>query len=95
MAENQYPETVRRLAPQIERTKVQLRAGTVPSELANSLHAEGLGDIELLVVFLEATGASLGDLKAFGQWWSPEGVTNREAFDRWASAVLLKERAIR
>jgi hypothetical protein len=93
VVENQYPETVRILAPQIERVKVQLRGGTSPSKIANSLHAQGLGNIELLVIFLEATGASLGDLKAFGQWWGEQGVTDPAAFDAWAAEIFAKQAA--
>jgi hypothetical protein len=75
-------------APEIERVKTQLRAGRSPSEIANSLHARGLSPIQLLAIFREATGAPLRDLKAFGQWWGREGVTDRKAFDDWASKVL-------
>ena len=93
VVENQYPESVRILAPQIEQVRVQLRAGTPPSEIANSLHAQGLGTIQLLVIFLEATGASLVDLKAFGQWWGERGVTDPAAFDAWAAEVFAKQSA--
>src|SRR5262249_39497150 len=79
-------------APHIERVKAQLRAGLRPSAIANSFHAEGLGAIELVLIFREATGASLADIKAFGQWWGPQGVTDPEAFDGWAFEVLGKLR---
>jgi len=36
--------------------------------------------------------ASLPDLKAFGQWWGPQGVTDAPAFDQWAAEVLDKLR---
>jgi len=42
------------------------------------------------VIFREATGASLRDLKAFGQWWGQDGVTDCAAFDAWAREVLGK-----
>jgi hypothetical protein len=81
------------LAPAIDRVGVELEAGRPPSEIANALHAEGLSAIEVLMVFREATGASLADLKAFGQWWDHRGVTDREAFDAWAKTVLRKREA--
>jgi hypothetical protein len=84
---NEYSPAIL-FAPQIERVKVALRAGVRPSEIANSLHAEGIGAVPLIAIFHEATGAPLGDLKAFGQWWSHEGVTDARAFDDWAAEVL-------
>ena len=90
VVENQYPETVRRLHPEIERVKDDLRAGQSPAAIANSLHAQGIGTFDLIVIFCEATGASLIDLKRFGQWWGRDGVTDREAFDARAREVLGK-----
>ena len=91
--ENQYPEVVASLHSEIERAKAHLASGGRPSEIASSLHAQGLGAIQLLVVFREATGASLGDLKAFGQWWGRHGVTDTAAFDSWAVDVLSRSPA--
>jgi hypothetical protein len=85
---NQYPEIRDRLLPQIERVRAHLARGERASAVATSLQAEGLGNIELLIIFGEATGASLGDLKAFGQWWGDHGVTDADAFDRWAEEVF-------
>lgn len=90
MVENQYPEMVRLLRTEIELVREHLRAGRRASEVATALHERGLGTAQLLVVFLEATGASLGDLKAFGHWWGRNGVTDPEAFDAWAATVLRK-----
>ena len=90
MVENQYPETVRTFHPEIEWVKDELRAGRSPSAIANALHVRGIGALRLIVIFREATGASMGDLKAFGQWWGRGGVTDREAFDAWAREVLGK-----
>jgi hypothetical protein len=87
VATNEDPPMRQFFWPEIERVRAQLRSGVRPSEIANSLHAEGLGAIQLLVIFREATGAALSDLKAFGQWWSHKGVTDPEAFDEWASEV--------
>ena len=95
VVENQYPETVRTFHPEIERVKDELRAGQSPSAIANALHAQGIGPVHLVVIFREATGASLADLKAFGQWWGQGGVTDREAFDAWAREVLGKRRPTR
>jgi hypothetical protein len=94
VVENQYPETVRFFSPEIERVKAHLREGRPASEIANALHAQGLSAIQLLVIFLEATGAPLRDLKAFGQWWGHQGVTDPQAFDAWAAVVLQKQRTI-
>jgi hypothetical protein len=91
--ENQYPETVNALRPQIERARAFLATGRRPSEIANFFHAEGLSALEILVVFREATGASLADLKACGQWWGALGVTDEAAFDEWAAEVLSRSRA--
>tara|TARA_R110002073_G_scaffold103264_1_gene233825 strand:+ start:367 stop:513 length:147 start_codon:yes stop_codon:yes gene_type:complete len=45
--------------------------------------------MEIILVFREATGAGLADLKCFGQWWSETtGVTDVAAFDAWADEVL-------
>ncbi len=46
--------------------------------------------MHLLVVFKEATGASLGDLKSFGRWWGRHGVTDEVAFDAWGAEVLSR-----
>jgi hypothetical protein len=44
----------------------------------------------MLAIFREVTGASIPDLKAFGQWWGHQGVTDPAAFDDWARTVLWK-----
>ncbi len=88
MVHNQLPETLRMLGTEIERVKEDLRTGSLPSEIANSLLA--LGFIQLLIVFREATGASLKDLKALDRWWSQQGVTDPLAFDSWAAEVFQK-----
>ncbi len=92
MTQNQYPETIRRLGPEIESVKDALSSGQPPSEIANALHAQGLSDIELIIVFRAVTGASIRDLKALGQWWSVLGVTDPPAFDSWASEVFWPQR---
>jgi hypothetical protein len=94
MSQNQYPEELLRLSPEIERVKDYLRAGRPPSEIANALHAKGLSNIELILVFRAATGASIGDLKSLGQWWSELGVTDAPAFDSAAVAVFRKHGVI-
>lgn len=88
MTQNQYPDTVVRLGPKIESVKEDLRAGRPPSEIANALHAQRLSNIELMIIFREATGASIGELKAFGQWWGKLGVSDCPAFDSWAAEVF-------
>ena len=89
---NQHPELAEALRPQINAVKAQLAMGASPSAIANELHAQGLGTIALIVVFHEATGASLGDLKSFGQWWGAKGVTDSAAFDDWAAKVFVRQR---
>lgn len=81
---NQYPAICEELRPEIERVRNHLRRGGRPSEVATALHTQGLGSIRLLLVFREATGASLADLKSFGEWWGEHGVTDADAFDAWA-----------
>lgn len=88
--ENQHAEVVAALRPQIEQARAHFAARRHASEIANLLHAQGLSAIQLIVVFREATGASIGDLKAFGQWWGRAGVTDEIAFDAWAADVLSR-----
>jgi hypothetical protein len=95
MSHNQYPETVRVLGPKIELVKEQLRARRPPSEIATFLHAQGLHELHLMIIFHEATGASLKDLKALGQWWGQRGVTDPQAFDAYAMEVFQKLGALR
>lgn len=85
---NQYRATCDELRDEIGRVRTHLAQGGRASEIANSLHAQGIGVMRLLIVFREATGASLGDLKAFGQWWGEHGVTDIDAFDAWAAHVF-------
>ncbi|RQO63804.1 hypothetical protein DBV14_02330 [Variovorax sp. KBW07] len=87
---NQYPEVLARLRTDISLTVERLHAGTSPSEIANGLLAQGLTTMEIVIVFREATGASIRDLKGFGQWWSERGVTDRDAFDSWAAKAFLQ-----
>jgi hypothetical protein len=92
---NKYPELIVVFAPEIERVKAHFRDGRPASEIANTLHARGLSAIQLVMIFREATGASLHDLKTFGQWWGRQGgVTDPEAFDAWGAEVLAKQRTI-
>ncbi len=90
---NQYEYWRKKLKPQIESVKAALAARTPASELADVLLREhGLGSIHIIMIFREATGASLGDLKSFGQWWdSSKGVIDAAAFDAWADEVLRSE----
>ena len=69
----------------------QLRQGAKPSSVANQLHSEGIGGIPLILIAKLATGANLGDLKSFGQWLGPDGVTDVEAFDAWAAQIFENE----
>jgi hypothetical protein len=87
---NQYLETLERLYGDIASTKAHLQGATPPSGIANALLRQGLSSIEIFIVFKEATGASIRDLKAFGQWWSDSGVTDIHAFDCWAKEAFLR-----
>lgn len=89
---NQYPETRLLLGPEIARVKAELGGGRPPSEIANELHGRGFGAIHVMIIFIEATGASLRDVKTFGQWWGHHGVTDPTAFDAFAHEVLAKLR---
>ena len=78
------------LRSEIQQARAYLTAGGRPSNIANLLHAHGLSTIQLLLVFKEATGASLADLKSFGQWWGSKGVTDEAAFNAWSAEVLSR-----
>jgi hypothetical protein len=91
--ENQYPQTVTELAPQIRRVHEALCDGGLASVEANRLHAEGLGNLQIIIVFKEATGIGLGEAKLFGQWWGEDGVTDADAFDAYADELMLSEKA--
>jgi len=80
------------LVPEIERVKAELAEGRAPSEIANELHARGFGAIHVLMIFIEGTGVSLRDAKAFGQWWGQRGVTDAQAFDERARELIQKLR---
>ena len=71
-----------------EAVRLRLAAGERPSAIADALHARGLGNIALIYIFRQATGAGISELKGFGQWWSPDGVTDADAFDDWARTVF-------
>jgi hypothetical protein len=79
-----------RFRSEIEWVSRELENGTRPSQIANGLHGRGLGAVQILFVFREATGAPIRDLKAFGQWWSHAGVTDANQFDAWAAQVLRR-----
>jgi hypothetical protein len=91
--ENQYPQAVRELLPQIQRVRGALGKGIRPSVEANRLHAAGLGNIRIMIVFIEATGIRLREAKLFGQWWGADGVTDADAFDAYAAELNLNKRA--
>ena len=79
-----------RFRKEIEWVRSQLEKGTPASQIANALHAKRLGTIEIIFIARQATGASLGDLKAFGQWWNYSGVTDANQFDAWAAQVFRR-----
>jgi len=85
---DQTEELEYRFHLEIELVRGELEKGTRASKIANNLHAKGLGTIELLFIFRRATGASLGDLKAFGEWWGNSGVTDADKFDAWAAQAF-------
>ena len=86
---NQHKETVAALEPMIALARGLLRAGTPASEVANRLHAQGLGGLHVMVVARQATGAGIAQLKAFCQWWREgTGVTDESSFNDWASQVF-------
>jgi hypothetical protein len=88
MSGNQYEEARLYLRSEIDYVKTQLAAGTPASEIANTLHSQGLGCIQITLILRESTGARLGDLKGLGQWWGKHGVTDARAFDEWAAKIF-------
>jgi hypothetical protein len=90
---SQTEELLKELEPLIERVRNDLASGARPSEIANWLHEKGLGTIKVMFIFVNATGVSLGKVKAMGLWWGPEGVTNVQAFDQEARRLLSERRA--
>jgi hypothetical protein len=88
MSDNQYEETRLSLRSEIDYVKTQLAVGTPASEIANTLHSQGLGCIQITFILREATGAGIGDLKGLGQWWGEHGVTDARAFDEWATEIF-------
>jgi len=86
--ENRQPQLADVYGEQIARVARHLAERRRPSEIANALHAEGIGNIVLLAIFREVTGAGIADLKNFGRWWGPEGVTDVAEFDSWAAQVF-------
>ena len=91
--ENQYPQIVAELMPQIRRVREALRQGVRASVEANRLHAAGLRGIRIMIVFMEATGIHLHEAKSFGQWWGTNGVTDADGFDAYATELELRTRA--
>jgi hypothetical protein len=91
--ENQYPQTVAELMPQIRRVREALRQGVRASAEANRLHAAGLGEIRIMMVLMEATGIRLHEAKSFGQWWGTNGVADADGFDAHATELELRTRA--
>jgi hypothetical protein len=89
---NQAEYWRKKLRPQVDRMREDLASGIAPSEIANRLLREdGLGTINIIMVFCQATGASLGDVKLLGQWWSHRtGVTDASALDEWAAQVFAR-----
>ncbi|MEJ8859275.1 hypothetical protein WKW79_32235 [Variovorax robiniae] len=68
--------------------RAQLRAGRRVSELANQLYREGTHAAQIMLIFHQATHATLDELKGFGRWWGMGGVTDADAFDDWAREVF-------
>jgi len=87
---NYHPNMEAALRAEIELVRAHLIAGRRPAETANLLHAQGLGAIQIMFVFKTVTGASLADLKSFGQWWGPHGVTDEAAFNAWGAEVFSR-----
>ncbi|MEJ8846189.1 hypothetical protein [Variovorax rhizosphaerae] len=68
--------------------RAQLREGRRVSELANQLYREGTHAVQILLIFHQATGTPLEDLRGFGRWWGIGGVSDADAFDEWAKEVF-------
>ena len=77
------------MRPHVVWVEEMLGRGVAASEVTNQLVAKGLGRIQLVYVFRQATGARLMDLKQFADMVClRRGVTDVEAFDALAEAVL-------
>ncbi len=92
--ENQYEQTLERLEPEIKLVAGKLSESVKASTIVNELFSMGLQKFEMIFIFRQATGASIGDLKSLGQWLSDEGITNIEAFDERANEILNRQRKI-
>lgn len=78
------------LAPFIERVRRDLERGERPSDVANWMHSQRLGNLRVMFTFMRATGVFLGDVKAMSRWWGANGVTDPDAFDEEARRLLAE-----
>lgn len=77
------------MASHVVWTEQMLAQGMAPSAITNQLITMGLGRIQLVYVFRQATGARLMDLKHFADLVCLQrGVTDIEAFDALARDIL-------
>lgn len=86
---NQHSSFVAKMKPVIEHVKVALHEGGRLSSITIDLFDTGIKGVMYLAVIREATGANIGDLKGFGRWWSDDGVTDNEAYDRYADEISI------
>ncbi len=63
--------------------KEQLAAGRTPSDLVMELRGRGLSPVLMIWLARQATGTTMGNMKALGEWWGPDGITDAAAFNRW------------
>ena len=67
----------------ISRFEQALKEGGTPAQFVHRLTASGLNTIDMIGALRTMTGASIGEIKSLGQWWTPEqGVTDASKFNR-------------
>ncbi len=90
---NQYAELVEQMSPAVEYVRQSLRAGQPVSEIALGLHRQGhVGIFAFICIFLDATDASIPELKKFGRWWQDSFPFNCAEIDTYATQIRLHER---
>lgn len=90
---NQYAALVEQISPAVEYVRESLRSGQPVSEIALGLHRQGhVGIFAFICIFLDATDASIPELKKFGRWWQDSLPFNSAEIDAYAKHIRLHER---
>jgi len=90
---NQYAALTEQLSPAVDYVRQSLLAGEPVSQIALSLHRQGhVGIFAFICIFLDATDASIPELKKFGRWWQDSLPFNCSEIDSYAAQIRLHER---